>query len=157
VSTTPRPARTASASTAPPPAATPRPSTPPSVAQRFSDLKTVDEKDLLWFHHLPWTYRLKSGQTLWDGLVTHYSRGVSSVDGMGKTWADLAPYVDPERHAQVADFLAIQRTGGPVVARRLDRLFPDLLGPAAAGWRSAAGPFAGLLRDLSFPYAPGIC
>ncbi|MBW8858229.1 MAG: alpha-glucuronidase, partial [Caulobacter sp.] len=49
----------------------------PVVAQRFSDLKTVDEKDLLWFHHLPWTYRLNSGQTLWDGLVTHYSRGVS--------------------------------------------------------------------------------
>jgi alpha-glucuronidase len=81
----------------------------PVVAQRFADLKTVDEKDLLWFQHLPWTYKLKSGQTLWDGLVTHYSRGVSSVDGMGRTWAGLAPYVDPERHAQVADFLAIQR------------------------------------------------
>ncbi|PHY17375.1 alpha-glucuronidase family glycosyl hydrolase [Caulobacter sp. BP25] len=81
----------------------------PPVGACFADLKCVDEKDLLWFHHLPWDYRLKSGDTLWDGMVKHYSRGVSYVDGMNRTWAGLSPYVDPQRHAEVADFLKIQR------------------------------------------------
>jgi alpha-glucuronidase len=127
----------------------------PVVAKRFTDLKTVDEKELLWFHHLPWTYRLKSGQTLWDGLVTHYSRGVATVDGMGKTWADLAPYVDPERHAQVADFLAIQRTEAQWWRDASIAYFQTFSGlPLPAG---EAPPAHALdyYEALSFPYAPG--
>lgn len=81
----------------------------PAVGACFADLKCVDEKDLLWFHHVGWDYRLKSGDTLWDGLVKAYGRGVKSVDGMEKTWASLAPYVDPQRHAEVSDYLKIQR------------------------------------------------
>lgn len=81
----------------------------PAVGACYADLKCVDEKDLLWFHHLPWDYRLKSGDTLWDGLVKHYGRGVKYVDGMETTWASLAPYVDAQRHAEVADYLKIQR------------------------------------------------
>lgn len=127
----------------------------PVVAQRFSDLKTVDEKDLLWFHHLPWTYRLRSGQTLWDGLVTHYARGVSYVDGMGKTWAGLAPYVDPERHAQVADFLAIQRNEAQWWRDASIVYFQTFSGlPLPAGQAPPAHTLD-YYEKLSFPYAPG--
>lgn len=128
----------------------------PVVARRFSDLKTVDEKDLLWFHHLPWTYRLKSGQTLWDGLVTHYSRGVSYVDGMGRTWGDLAPYVDPERHAQVGDFLAIQRREAQWWRDASIAYFQTFSGlPLPAGEAPPAHSLE-YYEKLSFPYAPGI-
>ncbi len=127
----------------------------PVVAQRFSDLKTVDEKNLLWFHHLPWTYRLKSGQTLWDGLVTDYSRGVSYVDGMGRTWAGLAPYVDPERHAQVADFLAIQRNEAQWWRDASIAYFQTFSGlPLPAGEAPPAHTLD-YYESLSFPYAPG--
>lgn len=127
----------------------------PVVAKRFTDLKTVDERDLLWFHHLPWTYRLKSGQTLWDGLVTHYSRGVATVDGMGKTWAGLAPYVDPERHAQVADFLAIQRNEAQWWRDASIAYFQPFSGlPLPAGEAPPAHPLD-YYEGLSFPYAPG--
>jgi alpha-glucuronidase len=127
----------------------------PVVAKRFSDLKTIDEKDLLWFHHLPWTYRLKNGQILWDGLVTHYSRGVATVDGMGKTWAGLAPYVDPERHAQVADFLTIQRNEAQWWRDASIAYFQSFSGlPLPAG---EAPPAQSLeyYEGQSFPYAPG--
>jgi alpha-glucuronidase len=128
----------------------------PVVAKRFSDLKTVDEKDLLWFHHLPWTYRLKSGQTLWDGLVTHYSRGVAAVDGMGKTWAGLAPYVDPERHAEVADFLVIQRNEAQWWRDASIAYFQSFSGlPLPAGEAAPAHSLEDY-EKLSFPYAPGI-
>jgi alpha-glucuronidase len=127
----------------------------PVVAKRFSDLKAIDEKDLLWFHHLPWTYRLKSGQTLWDGLVTHYSRGVSYVDGMGRTWAGLAPYVDPERHAQVADFLAIQRNEAQWWRDASIAYFQTFSGlPLPAGEPPPAHTLD-YYENLSFPYAPG--
>jgi alpha-glucuronidase len=127
----------------------------PIVAKQFADLKTVDERELLWFHHVPWTYKLKSGQTLWDGMVTHYSRGVSYVDGMGKTWAGLAPYVDPERHEQVADFLAIQRNEAQWwrdASIAYFQTFSDL--PLPAG---EAPPAHSLdyYKSLDFPYAPG--
>jgi alpha-glucuronidase len=51
---------------------------------------------------------MASGRTLWDELVVHYTRGVETVSNMRKTWARLAPYVDRERHEEVAAFLAIQ-------------------------------------------------
>ncbi len=71
-------------------------------------LKRTPEKYLLWFHHLSWDYPMPSGRTLWDELVIHYSRGVEYVREMRRTWATLAPYVDAERYAEVAAFLAIQ-------------------------------------------------
>jgi len=80
----------------------------PPVAARFADRKRVPEQLLLWFHHVPWDYRMSSGQTLWDELVIHYTRGVQTVADMRKSWADLAAFVDPERYAQVSAFLAIQ-------------------------------------------------
>ncbi len=70
--------------------------------------RRTPEKYLLWFHHLSWDYRLRSGRTLWDELVMHYSHGVDAVRDMRATWATLAPYVDAERYAETSAFLAIQ-------------------------------------------------
>jgi alpha-glucuronidase len=127
----------------------------PVVAKRFTDLKTIDEKDLLWFHHLPWTYKLKSGQTLWDGMVTHYSRGVATVDGMGKTWAGLAPYVDPERHAQVADFLVIQHNEAQWWRDASIAYFQTFSGLPLPAGEAAPAHSLEYYEGLSFPYAPG--
>jgi alpha-glucuronidase len=80
----------------------------PAVARQFGSVEDVPEKFLLWFHHVPWDHRMASGRTLWDELVVRYTRGVESVKGMRKTWDGLAPFVDAERHEEVAAFLAIQ-------------------------------------------------
>ena len=80
----------------------------PELAARFGSLERTPEKFLLWFHHVPWDYQMASGRSLWDELVRHYSQGVDSVGEMRKTWAGLAAFVDPERYAQIAAFLAIQ-------------------------------------------------
>jgi alpha-glucuronidase len=78
------------------------------VAAEFGEIKRVPEKFLLWFHHVPWDYRTRSGRTLWDELVYRYTHGVETVREMGAQWQKLAPFVDAERHAQVAAFLKIQ-------------------------------------------------
>mgnify|MGYP001405594549 CR=1 FL=1 len=80
----------------------------PPVAERFGNLQTVPEELLLWFHRLPWDYRMPSGRTLWEELVHRYTRGVQTVKTMRETWAKLSAYIDAERYEQVAAFLAIQ-------------------------------------------------
>ncbi len=80
----------------------------PELQEMWGDPETVPESLLLWFHHVPWDHEMESGRTLWEELVHAYSRGVATVAGMRETWASLEGYVDPERFAQVAAFLAIQ-------------------------------------------------
>ena len=80
----------------------------PPVARQFDDLRRVPEDFLLWFHHVPWDYKTRSGRPLLDELVHRYTRGVGYVREMRGTWQALAPYVDQERHAQVDAFLGIQ-------------------------------------------------
>ena len=69
----------------------------PPVAQQFADLETVPDEYLLWFHHVPWDYRMKSGHTLWEELVAHYTKGVETVVHNRAVWQSLKPYVDEER------------------------------------------------------------
>jgi alpha-glucuronidase len=81
---------------------------PPHVAARLGNPATCPDDLLLWFHHLPWDYRMRSGHTLWQSLVLHYDRGVDWVKQARATWSTLAPYVDNQRYRLTADFLAIQ-------------------------------------------------
>jgi len=78
------------------------------VRDRFANLNTCPEKFLLWFHHVPWDYRVRSGHTMWDELALHYQRGVDWTRTTRKEWGDLAGVIDSERHAEVAKKLAIQ-------------------------------------------------
>jgi len=79
-------------------------------ADRWNDPRTTPENLLLWFHHLPWDYRLKSGQTLWQGLVAHYQKGAEQAAAMETAWTALKGAVDAERHAAVAERLRTQTT-----------------------------------------------
>ncbi len=80
----------------------------PPVCDMFDDLSTCPEKSLLWFHRCPWDYRLKSGKTLWNGLCAKYFDGVKQAGELQATWQSLSGKIDPRRHKEVADRLAIQ-------------------------------------------------
>ncbi|NHK26908.1 alpha-glucuronidase [Parvularcula flava] len=80
----------------------------PFLREQWDDPATTPDELLLWFHHLSWDYEMGSGRTLWEEIVFYYERGVQKVEAMRTTWDEMAPYVDAERHAQIADFLAIQ-------------------------------------------------
>ena len=82
----------------------------PAVAARYNDLATCPENLLLWFHHVPWDYRMRSGATLWDELCLTYQHGVDEVRTWRRTWASLKGLIDPERHAQVSALLGIQES-----------------------------------------------
>ena len=71
------------------------------LASQFNDLETCPETYLLWFHHLPWTYKMKSGRTLWDELCHRYESGVLQVRQFQRVWDKAEPYVDAQRFAEV--------------------------------------------------------
>ncbi len=78
------------------------------VEKLFSSRKNCPEKYLLWFHHLPWDYKVSSGRILWDELCYRYAEGVNEVRDMQQTWEQQQNHVDPERFKHVQTFLKIQ-------------------------------------------------
>ncbi len=80
----------------------------PPVRRQFANLQTCPEKFLLWFHHVRWDHKMRSGRTLWDELALHYQRGVDWVRTTKATWAELGAMIDPETHAAITKKLAIQ-------------------------------------------------
>ena len=127
----------------------------PALAKLLDNPKTTPERELLWFHHLPWDYRLASGETLWDGLIHHYDRGVETVAAMQRDWAKMKPQVDAERFAQVETFLAIQHREAQWWRDACIAYFQSVSGrPLPAGSAAPAHPLD-WYKALSFPYAPG--
>ena len=80
----------------------------PEIQQLFDNLETCPEKDLLWFHHVSWDYKLKNGQTLWNGMALKYQDGINQVKEMQNTWNKTEKYVDAERFKEVKMLLEIQ-------------------------------------------------
>jgi len=80
----------------------------PPVADQLNSLDTCPEEYLLWFHHVPWNYKMRSGNTLWDELSYHYYRGVEGVQEIQSIWNSLKGKVDSEEFNSVRMLLKIQ-------------------------------------------------
>ncbi|WP_258391387.1 alpha-glucuronidase family glycosyl hydrolase [Stenotrophomonas maltophilia] len=127
----------------------------PQVAEIYGDSARVPESLLLWFHHVPWDRRMRSGRTLWDELVGRYSRGVRQVRSMQDTWAALRDRIDPQRHRHVAAFLQIQHDEAQWWRDASVAYFQSLSGrPLPAGERPPPQPLS-YYQALQFPFAPG--
>ena len=127
----------------------------PDLASKLADPATTPERELLWFHHVPWTYRTTSGRSLWAEMVHDYDAGVGYVSGMRRQWGGVKAQVDAERWAKTATYLAVQE--------REARWWRDA---SLAYWMSVNGlklpaGAAAPAHDLAwyktqrFPYAPG--
>jgi alpha-glucuronidase len=127
----------------------------PELARQFADVKKTPEQFLLWFHHLPWTYKMSTGRTLWDELVVRYTRGVEAVAKMQTTWNAMEPYVDVDRFEQVKAYLAIQRAEAQWWRDACIAYFQSLNKlPLPAGFSPPQHPLEHY-KALKFPYAPG--
>ena len=71
------------------------------LSSQFNDPETCPEQYLLWFHHLPWDYKMKDGRILWDELCYRYEGGLRQVREFQKVWDQIQPYVDGQRFAEV--------------------------------------------------------
>ncbi|TWI67424.1 alpha-glucuronidase [Pseudoduganella lurida] len=127
----------------------------PALARLYEDPASTPENLLLWFHHLPWTYTTRSGRPLWDELVHRYDAGVTAVAAMQKQWDSLAPYIDPQRHADTAQRLKVQHREALWWRDASIAYFQSINGlPLPAGARAPAQSLDDY-KALKFPYPPG--
>ena len=63
---------------------------PEPYRSMYDNIATCPEEYLLWFHHVPWTYKMKSGSTLWQELCMKYNMGVAMVEVYRDFWHTTA-------------------------------------------------------------------
>jgi len=128
----------------------------PEVAEFFSSLETCPEEFLLWFHHLPWNYQMKSGRTLWDEMCYRYYSGVEGVRDMVKIWNSLESKIDSPRFNHVKMLLGIQEKEA-VWWRNACLLYFQTFSklPIPEGFEKPDKTLE-YYMNLYFPYAPGI-
>jgi len=127
----------------------------PELAKRFNDPKTTPEEFLLWFHHLPWDYKLKNGESLWNGIALKYQEGVDEVGTLIKTWGKMKPYVDAARFNEVSMLLDIQLKEAKWWRDACLLYFQQFSQqPLPAGVEKPAETLD-YFKSLRFPYAPG--
>ncbi len=128
----------------------------PEVARRFADPKTTPPELLLWFHRLPWDYKMPSGRTLWEELVARYDHGVAEAAAMQAEWQRMKPFVDAQRFTDTAQRLAQQHVEAQWWRDASIAYFQDVSGlPLPAGVRKPAHSLDHY-KSIRFPYAPGI-
>ncbi|MFC6858721.1 alpha-glucuronidase family glycosyl hydrolase [Zunongwangia atlantica] len=128
----------------------------PEIQKKYSDPATTPDKYLLWFHHLPWNYKMKSGKTLWYEIAAHYQKGVEQVEDMQKTWQKMQQYVDPQVFKETNMLLDIQlkeakqwRNACLLYFQQFSKMdLPDLIPEITKD--------LDYYKSLETPYAPGI-
>ncbi len=127
----------------------------PELRKMFEDPATCSEKYLLWFHHIAWNFKMKSGKTLWEELCYKYYDGVTAVRATKKEWEKLQRLVDEERFEQVKMLLSIQEKEA-VWWRNACVLYFGTFAkmPIPAGFE-APDQTLNYYKSLRFPFAPG--
>lgn len=80
----------------------------PPLNEIYGNIKTCPKNLILWFHHVPWDYKMKDGKTMWDKLCYTYDSGVHQVRDYQKIWAQMEPYIDSQRFTEIQSKLKIQ-------------------------------------------------
>jgi alpha-glucuronidase len=127
----------------------------PPVARRYADPRTTPLEELLWFHHLPWDYRLADGRTLWEEMVHRYDRGVAEVAAMRAQWATLKSRIDAERWTKTDTYLAIQQREARWWRDASLAYWMSINGLALPAGSRAPEHSLDYYKQLRFPYAPG--
>jgi alpha-glucuronidase len=127
----------------------------PEVSMQWSNLSTCPEELLLWFHHVPWNHRMRSGQTLWQELCHRYASGVDSVRRMKSVWGQLKEVIDPERFEQVSMLLNIQEKEAVWWRNACILYFQTFSRMPIPGNIEKPDHSLEYYQGLRFPYAPG--
>lgn len=127
----------------------------PEVAKIFDNVATCPEKDLLWFHHLSWDYKLKNGETLWNSLAFKYQEGVNQVASMNATWNKMEHYVDETRFKEVQMLLNIQHKEAKWWRDACLLYFQQFSGKELPKGVEKPTETLDYFKSLQFPFAPG--
>ncbi len=80
----------------------------PPVAKMFEALETCPDDLLLFFHHVPYTYKLQNGKTVIQDIYDSHYLGAEEVTRYVEDWKSLKGLIDDERYASVLKMLEYQ-------------------------------------------------
>lgn len=125
------------------------------VRSLYSSPETIPQEFLLWFHHLPWDYKLPNGKTLWDEMVLRYYQGAEEVEQMLASWKSLEPLIEPLQYKQVLMSLEIQVKEAYWWRNSCVLYFQSFSGmPIPEGLEKPEGNLKDYI-EMRFPHAPG--
>ncbi len=127
-----------------------------NIQNEFSSISTIPEKFLLWFHHVNWNQKLKSGNTLWDELCLHYQQGVNSVRDMQAKWATLNGKIDANRYEEIKMLLSIQEKEAVWWRNACLLYFQTFSKQPLPNGIEKPDHTLEYYQQLKYPYAPGI-
>ncbi len=81
---------------------------PEAVAKTYESLQTTPDELILFFHHVPYTYKLHSGKTVIQHIYDSHYQGVDQVQGFMKQWKSLHGRIDDVRYGDVLKRLEYQ-------------------------------------------------
>lgn len=126
------------------------------LKEQLSDPATTPEKYLLWFHHLPWDYEVKSsGRTLWNELVHRYYQGAADVEEMADTWDSLEGKLDPLQFHQVQMAMDIHEKEAIWWRNACVLYFQQFSGQPIPETLPEPEKSLADYQKMSFPHAPG--
>ncbi len=80
----------------------------PTVARMFESLATCPDDLLLFFHHVPYSYKLHSGKTVIQSIYDSHYEGADAAEAYAHDWKSLRPHIDEQRYADVLEQLEYQ-------------------------------------------------
>jgi alpha-glucuronidase len=126
------------------------------VQEKYGSVQNCPEEYLLWFHHVKWDHKMKSGRTLWQELCLKYTTGVDSVRWMQRTWNTMENKIDRERFAHVKALLSIQEKEAVLWRNACLTYFQTFSRQPIPAELEQPEHTLDYYQNLSFPYAPGI-
>ena len=126
-----------------------------SVRKQWEDSNSCDEKYLLWFHHVSWQHKMKSGKTLWQELTDHYYQGVNDMRKMKAEWLGLEKIIDAERFNHVSMLLGIQEKEAVWWRNACLLYFQTFSKMPIPSHYEQPDHTLEYYKSLRFPYAPG--
>jgi alpha-glucuronidase len=127
----------------------------PSAGNKFASLSECPEKYLLWFHHVSWDHKMRSGRNLWEELCHLYNQGVNDVLWMQQKWNSVKSFVDAERFEQVKMLLNIQHKEAVWWRDACLSYFQTFSRKAVPSIYAQPANTLAYYKSLDFPYAPG--
>lgn len=81
---------------------------PEEVYQMYENIETTPDNLLLWFHHVPYTHKLKSGKTVIQHFYDAHYRGSAVAQTFVPLWESIRDKIDEERYEHVLYRLVYQ-------------------------------------------------
>ena len=124
------------------------------VRDKFASLDKCPDEYLLWFHHLDWNYKMRSGRTLWEELCYRYYDGAKQVSEMKAVWNNLQGKIDAEIFTHVKQMLAIQEKEALWWRNACVLYFQTFSGLPIPDDLERPDKTLEYYQSLSFPFAP---